>query len=133
LYVNFTFSRPWFVSNGSGQLERAFESTLHCDTQQIVNNFTEFLKNVASFDASSGFTSLYVAMVQSSGSGKTRFALEIPRLLSPSRVAYLCLREPNSSGALVFSHFLNSTANMSFSEFRFILVVFSRRRLSSSE
>ena len=113
--------RLWFVSDESGQLETAFESTPYRDTEKMSENFTQFLEKLASFDASSGFTSLYVAMVQSSGSGKTRFALEIPRLLHSSRVAYLCLRVPSSSGAVavsfIFCILLQARVSTSFDSF----------------
>ncbi len=128
-WVSLTILNVWFVSDLSGQLEKAFESTPYQDTRLMADNITQFLKEMSLLDASSGFTSLYVAMVQSSGSGKTRFALEIPRLLRSSRVAYLCLRHYGSSGSVVLSHFLKLTANLRFNSF----LPCSRRRLSSSE
>lgn len=58
-----------------------------------------FLEQIsAELTGPSRFKSLYIAMVQSSGSGKTRFAFELQKLLD-ARVAYLCLRPKGSTGA----------------------------------
>ena len=78
-------------------LSAAFQAPIQ-SSERSVTQMDDFLQHAASLaQTEAHFKSLYLAMVQASGSGKTRFALELRRQLGV-KVAYLCLRPEASSG-----------------------------------
>jgi hypothetical protein len=73
--------------------------------EQSTKQILEYFRFAASQAQSpSNIKCLSTALVQSSGSGKTRLVFELPRLLCGVKVAYLCLRPAMSTGA--GSHFV---------------------------